>query len=80
LININNYHCYVKPLINGQTADPFSMGTIPPVPGRQDVADQAIEFSRLTYGRDREVVNAEVNKKFEAVEKPKPTPPKRPSF
>ncbi|MDD9951224.1 MAG: hypothetical protein OXT67_06620, partial [Zetaproteobacteria bacterium] len=78
LINIDNYYCYLKMLISGQTADPFSMGTIAPVQGRQDIADKAIEFSRITYGKDRSVVTEAVNKKFEAVKKPKPSP--RPKF
>lgn len=73
LINIDNYHCYLKLLINGQTSQPFSIATLPPTPGDQTTKDQAVEFSRLTYGRDKEVVVAEIMKKFESVQK-KPEP------
>lgn len=69
LMNIDNYNCYLKLLINGQTANPFSMKTIPPTQGSAEIAQKAVEYSRLTYGRDKASVVAEISKKFQAVEK-----------
>ncbi len=71
LVNIDNFNCYVKLLINGQTAAPFSLLSIyKPEKGSTEIAAKAKEFSRLTYGRDRSEVEAEIRKKFESLPKP----------
>lgn len=71
LINIDNRNCYVKMLINGQTATPFSMKTLAGKQSNPDIAAKAKEFSRLTYGRDKAVVDEEMKEKFAAVEQAK---------
>lgn len=75
LINIDNQNCYVKMLINGQTATPFSMKTITGMKSNPEIAEKAKEFSRLTYGRDRKLVEEEVMEKFKTIETAK-APPK----
>lgn len=79
LINMDNYRCYVKLLIHGQTAPPFSMRTFPVARGNPEVAARAKEHSRITYGRDRETVEEEIRGKFNALAVP-PVPPKPPDF
>ncbi|MDP2629425.1 MAG: hypothetical protein Q8P45_01825, partial [Candidatus Harrisonbacteria bacterium] len=73
LINIDNFHCYLKLLIDGQTAPAFSMRTLAPEIGSVEVAQKAKEYSRLSYGRDRGLVEAEVMKKFQSLEEQKTT-------
>ena len=73
LINIDNYNCVVKLLINGQTAAPFSMKTLLGKSGDPEMAIKAKEYSRLLYGRDRKDVEAEMLAKFAAIQKPTPT-------
>ncbi len=71
LINIDNRNCYVRMLINGQTALPFSMKTLAGPKSNPDIAAKAKEYSRLVYGRDREIVEEEMMVKFNAVDQAK---------
>jgi hypothetical protein len=71
LINLENTNMYIKLLVNGEYPAPFSMSTNwitnqPPFEwknGRKDVADMIKELSRLRYGRDRKLVEAEIDKR-----------------
>lgn len=70
LLNLDNYNCYVKMLINGQAHPPFSMRAIfNPQKGSAQTANRAKELSRLTYGRDRAQVEAEIFKRFSQIQK-----------
>lgn len=69
LINIDNRNCYVKLLINGTTALPFSMRTIAGKQSNSQLAEKAKEYSRLAFGRDRIDVEKEVMEKFAALDK-----------
>lgn len=66
LLNIDNYNCYVKLLIRGQTSPPFSMRTYPPEKGDRESAQIIKEISRTKYGRSREEVEEEIIKKHES--------------
>ena len=74
LINIDNFNCYLRMLINGQTAPAFSMSTIAPKIGSREIAEKAKEYSRFTYGKDKALVEQEVLEKFAASKPEKPTP------
>lgn len=74
LINIDNRNCYIKMLINGQTSAPFSMKTVAGPQSNPDIAAKAKEFSRLTYGRDRKLVEEEVMEKFRSIDQAKAAP------
>ncbi len=62
LINIEKYTAYVKLLIDNTAARPFSMQTIWPLPGiqRTETANKIKSLSRLKYGQDRNVIEAEI--------------------
>ena len=60
LLNIDNYNCYVKLLIRGQTSESFSMKTHPPQAPYRDQVERIKEFSRQTYGRQRDEVEREI--------------------
>ncbi len=60
LINIAKYTAYVKLLIDNTASRPFSMGTYPLDKGNPTVADKIKETSRLKYGRERSVIEAEI--------------------
>jgi len=65
LINIEKYHAYVKLLIDNPTSRPFSLA-VPQLPaGDAAVAAKIKELSRLRYGRDRSIVEAEILKRTE---------------
>lgn len=67
LINIEAYTAYVKLLIDNTASRPFSMRTLwPPVGGmeRPHIAEKIRSLSRLKYGRDRALVEAEIAKRL----------------
>lgn len=65
LINIDNKNCYVKLLVNGQSAEPFSMKVLPAGMGDESMVREVKEFSRTTYGRNRNEVEEEIRGKFD---------------
>lgn len=60
LLNIDNFNCYLKLLINGQTTSPFSLKTYPPQKGDKTIAQLAREISRTKYGRPRGEIEQEI--------------------
>jgi len=50
LLNIDNFNCYVKLLINNQTARPFNIKVDPPAVANQESSSQLKEMSRQKYG------------------------------
>ncbi|MBI3046639.1 MAG: type IV secretion system DNA-binding domain-containing protein [Candidatus Harrisonbacteria bacterium] len=53
LINIDNFNAYVKLLINGETAKPFNIQTLPSPRGDTNLKNEIKELSRNTYGMQR---------------------------
>ena len=82
LINNPLGHAYLRLLVKGQPSYPFSMGTdweLMKVAARnKEVANSIVELSRLRYGRDRAIVEAEINQRAGLDEAPTtmPRPPK----
>lgn len=65
LMNIPNYHAYLRVLANGTPTKPFSMKTLPPpTVNRTDVA-RILEKSYARYARPREEVEAEISARYE---------------
>jgi hypothetical protein len=66
LINIEAYTAYVKLLIDNTASRPFSMRTMWPLPGidRPEIVDKIKTLSRLKFGRDRSLIEAEINKRM----------------
>jgi hypothetical protein len=60
LINLSNYHIYLKLMIDGVTSKPFSAVTIPPPQHPEGLKDEIIAASRKTYAKTK----AEVEKDF----------------
>ncbi|MFH0891295.1 MAG: TraM recognition domain-containing protein [Candidatus Falkowbacteria bacterium] len=65
LINIEKYTAYVKLLIENSSSRPFSMGTPWPLPGteRSEIAQKIKILSRLKYGQERELIEAEIKRR-----------------
>ncbi len=63
VMNVPNLNGYIKPLINGQVVPPFSFKLMPfdwrPTPNKE-LAQAIKDLSRLKYGRDRNIVEAEI--------------------
>ena len=62
LINIEKYTAYIKLLIDNTASRAFSMKTMWPLPGteRKDLAQKIKSLSRLKYGQDRNIIEAEI--------------------
>ena len=60
LVNVDNYNCFARILVNNVLTKPFNMATYPPTKGSQEIANALKELSRLKYGRDKNLVNREI--------------------
>lgn len=74
LVNVDNYQCFVRLLMNNELTKPFSMKTYPPTAGKQEVANAMKELSRLRYGRDARIVNREIMERLRLAESAGKTP------
>lgn len=66
LMNIDNFNAYAKILINGQTSKPFNLkiGTQSWAAGNKEAVPKFKEYSRLTYGMEREKIEAEIHRRL----------------
>ncbi len=65
LLNIDNYHAYLKLLIDGQTSKAFNIKTVAPEIGNPELASYIKNLSKSKYGRPREEVEEEIRKKHQ---------------
>ena len=67
LINVDNYLCFTKLLINNESSASFNMKTYPPSEGNKEIREALKELSRYKYGRSRDVVEEEIEKRYKGV-------------
>lgn len=60
LVNLSNYHIYLKLMINGITSKAFSATTLPPPERKTSHKEEIIELSRERYSRLRKEVEKEI--------------------
>jgi type IV secretory pathway TraG/TraD family ATPase VirD4 len=60
LINLPNYHIYIKLMIDGVTSAPFSAMTLPLLESLNSVRDKIITYSREQYTRPYHIVEQEL--------------------
>ncbi|MBD3311439.1 MAG: type IV secretion system DNA-binding domain-containing protein [Candidatus Magasanikbacteria bacterium] len=60
LLNAPEYSWYTKMLIDNTASKPFLMQTFPPEEGSTELGSAIKELSRLKFGRDRRIVEAEI--------------------
>lgn len=60
LLNPPPFSYYTKMLIDGKASKPFNMASYPPKEGNRELADAIKQLSRLKYGRDKRIVEAEI--------------------
>ncbi len=64
MINIDKYNFYLKTLIDNAPTRPFNVRSLPPEPAEPGDLPAAIrQLSRLTYGRDKKIVDWEVRER-----------------
>jgi len=80
LINLENYNIYTKMLVDGEYPAPFS-AKVPydpeKFPVNKEVADVVKELSRLRYGRDKGLIEKEIDRRSNSVEEAAATPDKK---
>lgn len=72
LINIEKYNAYVKLLIGNQSARPFNMLTLPLENIKSDNIEKIKQLSKLKYGRDLSLVEAEILQRANIINKSSP--------
>lgn len=60
LISTENRHAVMRILINGQPSRPFNIKTMDFGKGSDELKDKIKELSRLTYGKSRDQIEAEI--------------------
>ncbi|MCX6779189.1 MAG: type IV secretion system DNA-binding domain-containing protein [Candidatus Magasanikbacteria bacterium] len=60
VMNIEKYNAYIRLLIRNAPSRPFTVQMPPPKPGDPNIVEPVKQLSRLKYGRDRALVNAEI--------------------
>lgn len=60
LINSDKFTWYVKMIVDNAQQKPFTLNFTPPPKGDVELATAIKELSRLKYGRDRSIVEAEI--------------------
>ena len=60
LLNAPQYAFYTKLLIDNQASRPFLVNAMPPEKGNRELGAAIKELSRLKFGRDRAIVEAEI--------------------
>lgn len=68
LLNVERFHAYVKTIVNNEPVPPFSMDTTKDMNKIKEaenprVAEIIKEMSRLKYGRDEKLVEAEITRR-----------------
>ncbi len=68
LVNIDNFHAYIKLLIDGETTKPFNIKTLLSKDFKPEVQGKVRSLSRLNYGRPREIVEKEMLQRLRSEE------------
>lgn len=63
LVNMPKYTCYIKLLIDNANPPAFNLNPYPPQKGNFELANAIKEYSRLKYGRDRNLVEEEIRQR-----------------
>ena len=68
LVNVPKYNGYAKLLIENENPPAFNFQPFQPEKGNPEIAKAVKELSRLKYGRDRRIVEAEIEERQKKVE------------
>ena len=64
IMNIDNYNAYAKILVEGKPVKAFNIKTFPSPKGESVIVDTLKQLSYLTYGGDRDEIEAEIAQKY----------------
>ena len=75
LVNLPNYHIYLKLMIDGQSSKPFSAETLSLSKTKTSYFNELMEYSRRGYGRPRKEVERQIQTRGYQPFSPTPTNP-----
>lgn len=64
LVNVDNYNCFTRLLMNNESTKPFNIKTYPPKEGNREQISLMKELSRLRYGKDAHLVKQEMSGRY----------------
>lgn len=65
MVNLERFTTYIKELIDATPTQPFSMrGILSPVPKNPELGEAIRQLSRLKYGQDKDIINAEFTRRM----------------
>ncbi len=67
IMNLKNYHAIGKILVNGYPSKPFNFNPLPPVEGDRSQIEDLKQLSYLKFGRPRDEIEEEVQRKYKDV-------------
>jgi hypothetical protein len=67
ILNLNNFHAYIRLLSNGRPVKPFNIQAMPSSKGNIEQVDKLKELSSLKFGRPRADVENEIMEKYKKV-------------
>ena len=63
IVNVDNFKCFARVLMNNELTKPFSMQGNPPTHGDAELSYYFKQLSRLRYGRDATIVSREIQER-----------------
>lgn len=75
LVNMEKFTAGIKLLVHNTASRPFTMQTLPPEQENPEYAAALKEMSRLTYGKDRAIVEREIMARTQLSSASSPLPP-----
>lgn len=69
LMNTEAFTVSIKLLIDNTATKPFNLTSVMPAKGNKNLADKMKELSRYKYGRKRELIEAELQDRYSAIDK-----------
>ncbi len=68
LVNVEKYHAYIKTIVDNEPVSAFSMSLYKDIKAQEarmnpKLAEMVKQLSRLKYGKDKELVEAEINQR-----------------
>ena len=64
IMNVDNYNAYLKMLVGGKPVKAFNVRISPPFKGNPEVVESLKQLSYMTYGGEREEIEANILKKY----------------
>ena len=81
IVNLSAYQMYLRLMIDGVGSKPFSARALAPMESLpRSFAENVIDYSRKKYGRNKNIVEQEINSWYQPIKKPEALRPPEPAM